>query len=77
MDGCIYLLTTVAFPSQLCADLICVSFQTEAAGRVESDSDEEHVRGVGGNFRSGLHQGSQQGWRGHLGGAASLQAGVC
>lgn len=57
--------------------MICVSLQTEAAGRVESNSDEERVRGAGGNFWSGLRQGSQQGWREHLGGAASLQAGVC
>lgn len=71
------MLTTVVFLSQLCADMICISFQTEATGRVESNSDEERVRGGGGNFRSGLRQGSQQGWRGHLGGAASLQAGVC
>ena len=50
--------------------------QTEAPLRVESDSAEERVWRDGGDLRAGLHQGGQQGWRGHLGGAAPLQAGV-
>lgn len=54
----------------------CVSLQTEASCRVEGDSDEECVRGAGGNLRPGLRQGGQQGRRRHLGGAAPLQTGV-
>ncbi len=53
-----------------------VSLQTKAACGVEGDSDEECVRGAGGNLRAGLCQGGQQGWRRHLGGASPLQAGV-
>lgn len=54
----------------------CVSLQAEASRGVEGYSDEERVRRGRGNLRAGLHQGGQQGWRRHLGGAAPLQTGV-
>lgn len=59
-----------------CTDVSCVFLQTEASCRVESHSDEECVRGRGGNLRARLRQGGQQGRRRHMGGAASLQTGV-
>lgn len=57
-------------------DVGCVSLQTEASCRMESNSDEECVRWGGRNLWTGLRQRGQQGWRWHLGGAAPLQAGV-
>lgn len=53
-------------------DMRHVSLQTAASGGVEGGSGEERVRGVGGNLRTGLRQGGQQGRRRHLGGAAPL-----
>ena len=52
------------------------SLQTEASGGVEGHTAEERVWIAGGDLGSGLRQGGEPGWRGHLGGATPLQTGV-
>lgn len=70
--------TSMAETHSFClyTDVRCVSLQAEASCGVEGHSDEECVRRDRGNLRARLHQGGQQGWRRHLGGAAPLQTGV-